>query len=150
MPLHDSVYLQEGNFNYWELCYFKMAVQFLCSCRTKELYKRCFGSCTINRIRKLSFMNIGMLCFFPSSFTILIEKVKCNFQFISRKESLHRIDQCILFLKCLWLMIKYGETTASIKITNKIVLLWRKQLTSSRSFWWFSDVTAKIFITVLW
>ena len=34
------------------------------------------------------FMNIGMLCFFPSSFTILIEKVKCNCQFISRKENL--------------------------------------------------------------
>lgn len=70
--------------------------------------------------------------------------------YITQRESLHRIDQCILFFKCLWLMIKYGETTASIKITNKIVLLWRKQLTSSRSFWWFSDVTAKIFITVLW
>lgn len=70
--------------------------------------------------------------------------------YITQRESLHRIDQCILFLKCPWLMIKYGETTASIKITNKIVLLWRKQLTSSRSFWWFSDVTAKIFITVLW
>ena len=148
MPLHDSVHLHEGNFNYWELCYFIMAVQFLCSCRTKELYKRCFGSCTINRIRIYEYRHVVL-------FSLIVYNLNWKSEvqlpiYITQRESLHRIDQCILFLKCLWLMIKCGETTASIKITNKIVLLWRKQLTSSRSFWWFSDVTAKIFITVLW